>query len=49
MDRPESLERLLESINNTYFEYPQEHIYKKNSGMYDVFEGEGYFLSPLVK
>ena len=28
MNRPESLERLLSSINNTYFEYPQENIYK---------------------
>ena len=29
MNRLESLQRLLESINNTYFEYPQENIYKK--------------------
>ena len=28
MNRPESLQRLLESINNTYFEYPQEYTYK---------------------
>ena len=35
MNRPESLERLLSSINNTYFEYPQEK-----------FTNDSYILAP---